>query len=415
MPPGDNFATIRPRNVAILVKAETTVGTDAAPDASNAIPFEADGFSYNAPYKSEASNEVNGSLVASSPLIVGQPATVSIKVRLKGAGPGVTYTSLIKPPHHTLLEACGHRGLFTAAVSAVALAAGTVSSATLGAGFGTTAQAYRGMPLQLAAGNSNGRLVHISDYSAAKVATLADVFAAALTTSVTAALPANWTYAGTSPKDVASRATDHPSATVYIYEDGTLHKFVGCRGSIEDEGGQTARPGFATFNLMGIYAGKSQAAVPVVTVPQHSAPILAMGTGGVNPALVVNRKELKVSQWSLNEGQQKEVTDDPNTAYGFGSPELAGRSPRLQIDPLATLTTNRDTVAEIEAGSQYPAVIRYGSVAGNRFSLTMPLLQPADPAVAQRGIYRSENLALAVLNPGVDPAGRDNESILCFY
>lgn len=413
--PGDNFATIRPRNVAILVKAESTVGTDAAPDASNAIPFEADGYSYNAPYRSEASNEANGSLVAGAPLVIGQPAEVSIRVRLKGAGAGVTYTSLVKPPHHTLLEACGRRGLFTAAVSAAAISAGTVSSATLGTGFGTTAEAYRGMPLQLAAGNSGDRLVHVSGYSAAKVATLADLFGSALNTSVTAALPANWTYAGTSPKDVASRATDHPSATIYLYEDGTLHKFVGCRGSIDDLGGQTARPGFATFNFMGIYAGKSQAAIPAVSVPQHAAPVLAMGTGGVNPALVVNRKELKVSQWSLNEGQQKEVTDDPNTAFGFGSPELAGRSPRLQIDPLATLTTNRDTVAEIEAGSQYPSVIRYGSVAGNRWSLVNPLLQPADPAVAQRGIYRSENLALAALSPGLDPAGRDNESILCFY
>lgn len=413
--PGDNFATIRPRNVAILVKAETTVGTDAAPDATNAIPFEADGYSYNAPYRSEASNEANGSLVASSPLVVGQPAEVSIRVRMKGAGPTSTYSASVKPPHHTLLEACGHRGLFTAAIAAAALTAGTVNSATLGTGFGSTAQTYRGMPLQLAAGNSGGRLVHVSDYSAGKVATLADLFASALNTSVTAALPANWTYAGTSPKDVAARATDHPSATVYIYEDGQLHKFVGCRGSIQDLGGQTARPGFATFNLMGIYADKSEATLPAVTVPQHAAPILAMGTGGVNPALVINRKELKVSQWSLNEGQQKEVTDDPNTAYGFGSPELAGRSPRLQIDPLATLTTNRNTIAEIEAGTQYPSVIRFGSVAGNRWSLVNPLLQPADPAVAQRGIFRSENLALAALNPGVDPAGRDAESILCFY
>lgn len=413
--PGDNFEVIRPRNVVILVKEETTPGVDAAPDATNAIPFEADGYSYNAPYRSEASNEANGSLVAASPLIVGQPAEVSIRVRLKGAGPGLTYTADLKPPHHVLLEAAGKRGLFTAGVSAAALTAGTESSGTLGTGFGTTAQMYRGMPLQLAAGTSGGRLVHVSGYTDAKVATLTDLFDDALTTSVTAALPANWTYAGTSPKDVAARATDHPTVTVYIYEDGTLHKFLGQRASVQDLGGQTARPGFATFSLMGIYGGKTLATMPTVSVPQHSAPVLAMGSGGVTPALVVNHKELKVSTWSLNDGQGKEVTDDPNTPFGFGSPELAGRVPRLQIDPLATLPANRDTVAEIEAGSQYASVIRCGSVAGNRWSLVNPLLMPADPAVAQRGIYRSENLALAALNPGVDAGGRDAESILCFY
>jgi hypothetical protein len=228
-------------------------------------------------------------------------------------------------------------------------------------------------------------------------------------------LPPNWTYAGTTPKDEAARATDHPTATVYIYEDGTLHKFVGCRGSISDCGGQTARPGFATFNLMGIYAGKSDVAIPAVSVPQHSAPVLAMGTGGVTPALVVNHKELKVSTWSLNDGQQKETIEDPNTAYGFGSPELAGREPALVIDPLATLKANRDTVAEIEAGSQYPGVLRFGTVAGNRWSLVFPLMVPADPAVATRGIYRSENLSLRALNPGVDPSARDSEAVFCFY
>jgi hypothetical protein len=411
--PGDNFSTIRPRNVAILVKAETTTGQDANPTASDAIPFEADGYSYNAPYRSEASNEANGSLVAAAPLIVGQPAEVSIRVRLKGAA--ATYTASVKPPHHTLLEMCGKRGVFTAAVAATALTAGTVNSATLATPFANTAELYRGMPLQLAGGTSLGRIAHIASYSSGRLATLADLFASALTTTVTAALLANWSYAGTSPKSLAARATDHPSGTVYLYEDGTLHKFVGCRGSISELGGQSARPGFATFNLMGIYAGKSDATVPTVSVPQHAAPVLAMGAGGVNPALVVNRKELKVSKWNLNDGQEKEVADDPNTPFGFGSPELAGRTPKLELDPLATLVANRDTISEIEAGSQYPAVLRFGSTAGNRWSLVNPLLMPADMGVAQRGIYRSEQLSLQALSPGLDNAGRDGDSILCFY
>lgn len=413
--PGDNFEVIRPRNVAILVKEESTVGTDASPGAGDAIPFEADGYGYNAPYRSEASNEANGSLVAASPLVVGQPAEVTIRFRVKGAGAGSVYSASVKPPQHTLLEICGWRGLFTDAVAAEALAAGSETSMTLGASYAATAQLYRGMAFQLAAGTSGGRLVHVSDYTSGKLATLADLFASALTTSVTAALLKNWTYAGVSPKDAAARATDHPSGTIYIYEDGTLHKFFGMRGTLSNMGGQTARPGFITARLMGIYAGKTDATIPTISVPQHAAPVLAMGTGGVNPSLVVNRKELKVSTWSLNLGQTLEVTDDPNTDYGFGVAEIGGRNPALVIDPLATLVANRDTVTEIEAGSQYPAVLRFGSVAGNRWSLVTPLLQPADPAVAQRGQYRSENLSLRALNPGVDSSDRDAEAILCFY
>ena len=406
------FPPIRPRNVAMLFKLGAG---DTAPDASDAFPFEADGYSYNAPFRSEASNEANGSLVAGAPLVVGQPAEVSIRVRVKGAGPGATYSASVKPPHHALLSACGKRGLFTAAISAAALTAGTTTSGTLGTGFSSNAQDYRGMPLQLAAGTSGGRLVHVTDYSAGKVATLADVFGSALNTSVTAALPPNWTYAGTSPKDSSARTTDHPQGCLYLYEDGTLHKFINCRASLSDFGGQTARPGFMTFNLMGIYAGKTDVTMPAVAVPQHSAPVLAMGSGGINPAFLINRKELAISQWSLGEGQQKEVTDDPNTAYGFGSPELAGRVPVLGFDPLATLKANYDPIADMEAASQYPGVLRFGSVAGNRWSLTHPLLTPAGAEVGQRGIYRTHQMQMQALNPGVDAAARDGESILCFY
>ncbi len=413
--PGDNFETIRPRNVAILVKMETTPGTDAVPTAADAIPFEADGYSYNSPYQSEQSNEANGSLVAGAPLVSGRPAQVSIKVRVKGAGAGTVYSATVKPPHHVLFQACGKRGLFTASVSAAALTAGSVNSATLGTGFAGVAQSYVGMPLQLAGGTSGGRIVHVSDYTAARVATLADVFAAALDTSVTAALVPNWTYAGTSPKDTAARATDNPAATIYIYEDGTLHKFVGCRGQISDCSGETAKPGFVTFQLTGIYAGAVDATMPTVTVPQHSAPVLAMGAGGVNPALVINRKELKVSTWQLNDGQQLSSPDDPNTPYGFGAAEIGGREPALVIDPLKTLKANRDPIAEIESGAIYPGVLRHGVTAGNRWSLTFPKLTISNLDYGTRDIYRKEDQTLRALNPGLDAASRDSEAVFCFY
>ena len=413
--PGENYETIRPRNVAILVKLETVPGTDAAPTVADAIPFEADGYSYNSPYQSEDSNEANGSLVAGAPLVVGRPAQVSIRVRLKGAGAGTTYSATVKPPHHALFQACGKRGVFTAGVAAAALTAGSINSATLGTGFAGVAASYIGMPLQLAGGTSGGRVVQVSGYTAAKVATLADLFAAALDTSVTAALLANWTYAGTTPKDTTARATDNPAATVYIYEDGTLHKFVGCKGQISDCSGQSARPGFATFQLTGIYAGNSDTAMPAVTVPQHSAPVLAMGASGVNPALVINRKELKVSTWQLNDGQALSSPDDPNTPYGFGVAEIGGRTPALVIDPLKTLKANRDPIAEIESGAIYPGVLRHGGTAGNRWSLTFPQLTPAALDYGTRDIFRKEDQTLRALNPGLDAASRDSEAVFCFY
>jgi len=60
-------------------------------------------------------------------------------------------------------------------------------------------------------------------------------------------------------------------------------------------------------------------------------------------------------------------------------------------------------------------VLRFGSAAGNRWSLLCPLLQPQDMAPGTRGIFRTEGLQLAALNPGQGPSTRDADTILTFY
>jgi hypothetical protein len=408
------MSRIRHGNVAMRFRIETTEGVDANPLAEDAFPFEVDSVEYNGPYRSEASQEANGSLAAAAPLIIGQAAEITFRVRIKGAGAGTTYSSSVRPPHHALLSACGWRGFFSAAVASTALASGTVNSATLGAPFASTAQLYRGMPLALTGGSSGGRIAHVTDYTAARVAQLTDVFGVALGATVNAALPVNWTYAPTSPSDAAARAVDHPSGTLYIYEDGVLRKFVGLRGMV-DFAGETARPGFMTFRFMGNYLGKSDVSRPADTVAQHTAPTLAMGSSGVNTSVLINRLPLAIRNWALATGQAMEVTDDPNTPFGFGPADIGRRAATLTLDPIDTLVSTRNVIADIEAGNRYSAVIRCGTVTGNRWSLTAPLTQPANISPGRRGIYRTEELSLLALNSGLDPQTRDSDAVLCFY
>jgi hypothetical protein len=405
---------IRHGNVAMRFKLETTEGVDAVPDATNAFPFEVDSVEYNGPFRTEASQEANGSLAAAAPLTIGQAVEITFRARIKGAGAGSTYSSSIRPPHHDLLQACGWRGFFSAAVAATALAAGTTTSATLATPYAATAQLYRGMPLVLAGGSSGGRTAHITDYTAGRVATLTDLFGTALAVAVTAALPANWTYAATSPADATARAADHPSGTLYIFEDGVLRRFAGLRGMV-DLAGETARPGFMTFRFTGTYLGKSDVARPSDTIAQHTAPTLAMGSGGVNTSVLLNRLALPIRNWALGTNQTLEVNDDPNTPFGFGAADISRRAAMLTLDPIDTLVSARNVIADIEAGTRYSAVIRCGSAAGNRWSLTTPLLQPADPTPGRRGIYRTEELSLYALNSGLDPQTRDSDAVLCFY
>jgi hypothetical protein len=412
-----NGLDIRPSNVAVLVKLETVQGTDSLPVGSlDAIPVEADSVEYNSPWTTEQSNEATGSLVAGAPLVVGQAATVSFRSRLKGAGVGAVYTASVKPPLHAALQACGWKGKFTAAISAAALTAGTALSGTLATAFAATAQLYAGLPLTITAGPGAGSFPVITDYTAGRVATLADNYDPVLSTASIVGMPANWSYASTSPSDAASRATDQPSGTIYIYEDGTLLKFAGCRGVFTPDG-TTAKPGYGTFRFTGIYKGKTDAPIPAdLVVAGHSAPVLVQGPAvGASYAVAANRKPLAISTWSLDAGSDLEVPENPNTDYGFDSGQIVDRAPMLSLDPLATLVANRDTITDIGNGVTMPVVIRAGSQQGNRWVLVAPLAQPVEAAPGTRGKLRSEQQRLQCRSPGKDSGGRDMDRILTFY
>lgn len=404
---------IRITNVAMLLKIETTEGVDAAPSAADAFPFEKDGYTYNHPFISEESNEATGDMVAGAPLIVGQPARVSIRVRLKGAN--AAYTASVKPPHHALLAISGLRPLFTAAVASAALTAGSTTSATLPNGFSSTTRAYLGMPLILS-GAQAGAMPLITEYTSARVATFADEFGAALDATSSAALPANYTYSGTSPNDAADRTTDNPSGTLYIYEDGTLHKFFGCRAMLDDLTANSSKPGFATFQLMGIYGGKGDAAIPDgISLPAHSAPTLVKGLTGISDAFSVNRRKLPISTFSYKMAVDLESPEDPNTPQGYGAGVIGGRVPSITCDPLSTLVATRDTLAQMEAGSQFPGAIRFKGAAGNRLAITLPKLQMSENQPGTRQKLRSDQLGYRALNSGRDAQDRATDVIICFY
>ncbi|WP_267396558.1 MULTISPECIES: hypothetical protein [unclassified Sphingomonas] len=407
--------TIRPTNVAVLLKLEGVEAVDASPDPTvDALPVEADSVTYGIPWTQEDANEATGSLVAGAPLIIGQVTPISFKSRIKGAGAGAVYSATVKPPLHQALQSCGWRGLFTAAVAAAAATAGTATTLTLPAGFPAVSRAVLGMILLLTAGTGAGAQPAVTEYSAGRVATLADTFNPPLDATTTVSLPANWSYAQTSPSDAASRLTDQPSATIYIYEDGRLMKFVGCRGTFTPDG-KSARPGYGTFNMTGIYAGRADAAIPAnLAVAGHSAPVLVQGAG-ISPAASLNRKASTISTWSMDPGSQIENVDDPNTTYGFGAGQIVDRKKMLKIDPLATLVANRDTISDIGNGVTMPAVLRHGSQPGNRWALVLPMAQPVTLDNGTRGKLRSDEVTLQVRSLGKDAVTRDSDGFLVFY
>jgi hypothetical protein len=406
---------IRPENGLLLIALQTGEGQPATLDPLlHAVPVEANSFTYGSPVGSEEANEATGSYVASAPLIIGQEVPLSFRSRIKGAGPGVVYTASVRPPLHVPLQACGMRGQFTAAIAAAALTAGTTTSATLGASFAATAQLYRGQPLILSGGPGAGLVPFVTDYTVGRVAVLSDLMPSALTTATSAAIPANWTYAGTTPRDAAARLTDHPPVTVGWYEDGNLYRWQDVRGIVDLEG-NTARPGFAAFSMSGTYMGAQTVAMPEqIVIASHSAPILTKGTGSASAA-VINRTELPISRWALRNGGDLESVVDPNSPDGFGPAQIAGRRPVFEADPLRTLVSTRDAVAEIRAGANYPLALRFGQTAGNRWGLVQPVVQPIRADSEMRRRLRADAMGWQGLSTGRDSVGRDGDRYITFF
>jgi hypothetical protein len=406
---------IRPENGLLLIAVQAQEGVAAVLDpAQHGVPVERDSVTYNGPFATEAAGEATGSYVAGAPLVIGQPATIAFRSRIKGAN--AAYTAGVKPPLHNALLGCGLRGQFTAAIAAAALAAGTATSATLPVGFAATAQLYRGQPLILSGGAGAGHHPLITDYTAGRVATLSDTFAPALDGTTQAAIPANWTYAGTSPRDAAARLLDHPAVTIGWYEDGNLYTWMDCRGTLDVEG-SSARPAIGAFSFSGTYVGVAPAAIPSnAVVAQHSAPTLVKGAG-LPPAILANRIQLPISRFALRAGSGVEMPDDPNTQYGFGAGQLAGRTPTFDMDPLRTLVSTRNAIAEISGALQYPIALRLGAAgaAGNRVGLVLPIAQPTTVDNAMRGRLRADAMTYQALSPGRDAQDRDSDRFLTFY
>jgi hypothetical protein len=410
---------VRLRNVVALCKAETVEGQDANPAANvDAFPFEIESMEIGDPYTTEDSNEATGTEISGAPLIISQPVSFRIRMRLKGAGAGVTYTALVRPPAHALLQSCGLKGLFTAAVSPTALTAGTTTSGTVATPYAATAQLYRGQRLILTGGAQAGAQPMITDYTAARLASLADIFGTALSATNSAAIAANWTYAASSPATIAERATDQPSSTFYAHGDGILTKLFALRGTPKIMA-DTAKPGYFEMTGTAIWGGQTNVAQPTnAVIANHAAPTLQQQTL-VSPAFIVNRKPLPISQFSFDWARELETYEDPNTPNGFGAALIGGRTPVLECDPTmhADLSV-RNHLADLEAAiggaAAFPGAVRSGSVSGNRWALTLPGIVPMRVAKGTRKNVRSETLGFRAFSTGRDSAGRDGDAILCF-
>jgi len=347
--------TLLSRRAAVLFKLESgNEGVDAAPVAGT------DGVLVEQPLRITFNpnvidtTEVNPSLDPFDPIVGGTSATIEFDCYLKGtaAAGGI-------PEWSRMLEACGFlRSTQAAAIPAAAeacAAGASTTAATLGTTAVGTLQLYRGMPVSFTSANVLNSFIW--NYTAGKVASLTDTAGVAVTTTTFYQIPIHVRYTPTS--------TAIDSATIYVYNDGILYKFVGCRGTCPltlTSGG----PARISFRFVGMFVSKTDVPLPVVTYDATRPPIWKNG------AFTINSVDAAGQTMSIDPGNNLVQPDNPNSLESFDPAIITARQIRGNINPKETLVATRDAMGDFRNSIKRPLHARLGSVVGNRIGITIP-------------------------------------------
>ena len=350
---------LRARNALLMAKIETTPGTFVTLAAStDAIRVR------NVTVSPQTNNQANDSLTSSldglPDLIGGMSVDLSFNLFIKGSGAAGT-----APEWGKIMRACGWAETITAtAVPAApeAVTAGTVTSATLGTTAVATAQAYRGMPINFT-GTPPGAVGPglITDYTAGKIATLADTRSVAIAVTNSYQILPNVRY---SPASI-----NIPSLSLEFNIDGVRYQFAGARGNMSMT--WTAGAGAdMQVQMKAKYIATSDSAMPTAVFD-------ASNPGSWrNSNFWLNRLPVALSSFAFNCNNQLVLADNPNQTEGFDEAEIVSRKMSGSIDPQLTLRATRDLMSDFRNRTARPIGATLlggaGSSAGNRVGFVMP-------------------------------------------
>lgn len=363
---------IRMRNAAVAVKLETTPGTDAiagTPAAGDWVAADAT-IAMNPITISDPS--FTGSLDTQPDSIGGFRPTITLNVPLRGSG-----TAGTPPTLGALLQACTMKLTeTTAAVGApTAATAGTETTATAASPFGTTADAYNGMPLNVTGDQTF--TTGIVDYTAGRVVTFGETRTSALTTSSLLEIPINDMYSPSSDESVFK------AATIYVFYDGIRYKFAGCQGTwtLDLTAGGS---GMFTFTMTGqLAADPDNTALPAGAAAALTA--LQAPPRWVNGKSQLNKKTARCQALRIDFGVTQVNPDNPEATYGFDPSVPIQRRVAGSINPYMDTATHTALFTAMSGNTDVSLIAILGATAGNRMLITVPAARLLDQSPGNRG------------------------------
>ena len=311
-----------------------------------------------------ANDEYTGSPFRNADALAGKRVTLSYNVKLRppSALPSANAFLLGR-----ILQAAKFTEVRTATAipsSAEAVAAGTTTSATLGAGAAATADLYKGLPITLSDNGSSykERMSSIRAYSAGKVATLPETLGGAPAANYQ--IPVNLAYF----RSISS--ADPIILSHHLWIDGHRFDLKNCRVSGMSIVVPTSTRDQAAFPELQVtfdaeISANSADATPSVT-PLGAIPLFKDGD------CWLAGKRIGSQTFTIDLGLQVENPPNPNKTDGVDAAELVGGTATLTMTRQKYLPSYLDTLALADAQAQHAFFAQWGASAGNVVQIVVP-------------------------------------------
>lgn len=167
------------------------------------------------------------------------------------------------------------------------------------------------------------------------------------------------------------------SCTVYWYNDGILHKAVGCRGTFSFNL-QADEPAGIEFSLTGLYVEPADQAMPSPVLADLLPPVVQ----GINLSLGSYAPVARSFSFSLGAelGQRKDL----NASSAITGLVIRSRTPKGSLDPEVDALGSFNPWTAWSSGTTAAISAALGTNAGNRINISIPKAQYQTPKYGDR-------------------------------
>lgn len=352
---------------SILIKPESTYGTDSSPVAANAV--QCGGLEIMPLEGSGVERDFSKSFFGSSGSIrVENFATVSFDTEIAGAGAAGT-----APAWGNLMKASNFSETITAsAITGTAQVGGSTTSIKLASGASAIDDFYTGMTISISSGTGSANVpAEIISYSGStKIATIDKAWATAPDGTSAYSIGANVIYTPNSDFGISVART---SVSIYFILDGIRHVLLGARGTPSFDLASKTIPKIK-WKFTGLLGTISDSALPANDFSGWQLPV-AVSTANTTNFNLLGFTDAALASLTIDIANK--VTH--RQLVGSETVLITDRKPVGTVSIEATSVTAKDWFGLVQASTTGVFCIKHGQTAGNIVGFTAPKVQLNSP------------------------------------